>query len=208
MTLPDGRSLERLLSSTKRNVIDCQVFLTARKHPVRLVAFRSSEEVAGRRRQEKKAKRKLNGTNANKASLIREGWTIYVTNLASDTCPPERIFSLYRQRWAIEIQFRAWKQSLSMRKALNRITNEHHLRAMLLAAIIQATLLCKVMPVLERAMGGKPASLEKAAMWLGSQLKELRTLGTLIPFDHRHLLPDKRKRRRLSELRSELVTLS
>jgi len=207
VVLPDGRSLEALLTSTDRNVVDCQAYLTVRKHPVRLVAFRSSEEVASRRRQEKKTKRKLNGTNASKASLIREGWTIYVTNLPVDTCPPERIFSLYRQRWAIEIQFRAWKQSLSMRRVLNRITSLHHLRAMLLAAIIHATLLCKVMPALERAMG-KPASLEKAALWLCSRLKELPRLETLMHFDHRHLVPDRRKRRRLSELRAELIPLN
>jgi hypothetical protein len=47
-----------------------------------------------------------------------------------------------------------------MRRILNRITNPHHLRAMLLAAIIYATLLGKVMPALERAMG-KLASLGK-----------------------------------------------
>lgn len=207
VTLPDGRKLEQLLSSTNQNVIDCQVLLTARKHPVRLVAFRCSEELASRRRQEKKAKRKRNGTNPNKASLIREGWTIYLTNLPSNTFLPEQIYSLYRQRWAIEIQFRAWKQSLAMRKTLNRITNKHHLKAMVLAAIIQAIVLCKMMPVLERAMG-KSASLEKAALWLASRLKELPTLKSRMPFDSRHLLPDKRKRKRLSELGIGLTSLS
>jgi IS4 transposase len=106
LILTDGRSLEALLTSTRRTV-DCPAFLTVHKHPVRLVAFRSSEEIASRRRQNKKAKRRLNGTNANKASLIREGWSIYVTNLPVDKYPPERIFSLYRQLWAIEIQFHA-----------------------------------------------------------------------------------------------------
>jgi hypothetical protein len=207
VTLSDGRSLEQLLVSSDQNTIDCQVFLTARKHPVRLVAFRSSEEVASRRRYAKKDKRKRNGTQPNKASLIREGWTIYVTNLSSDTCPPQQIHGLYRQRWAIEIYFRGWKQSAPMAKVLNRITSQHHLRAMVLGALIQAILLSKVIPILER-ITKQPTSFEKTAAWLTSKIKELPTFRSLLHFDARHLLPDRRKRMRLADLRTGLTCLS
>jgi IS4 transposase len=43
-----------------------------------------------------------------------------------------QLSAIYRARWAVEIQFRAWKQVLNLDKALNRKSNEHHLQALVL----------------------------------------------------------------------------
>lgn len=109
-TSGDGEALEILLAKASDKLLDLEVVLTQKAHRARLVAFRSSPEVPSRRRQQKKDKRKRNGTQASKRSLVREDWTILVTNITPEQCSAEELFRLYRQRWEIEIHFRAWKQ--------------------------------------------------------------------------------------------------
>ncbi len=38
-----------------------------------------------------------------------------------------QLAAIYRARWAVGIQFRAWKQALNLGKALNRKSNPHQL---------------------------------------------------------------------------------
>ncbi len=45
-----------------------------------------------------------------------------------------QLAAVYRARWPVEIQFRAWKQALTLGKALKRKSNEHHMQARGLAA--------------------------------------------------------------------------
>jgi hypothetical protein len=59
-----------------------------------------------------------------------------LTNLEKDHAVADQLVAVFWARLAIEIQFRAWNQSLKLTKALNRKTNEHHIQALLLAAMI------------------------------------------------------------------------
>ena len=52
---------------------------------------------------------------------------LMLTNLEKERAGADQLVAVYRARWAIEIQFRAWKQSLNLTKALNRKSNEHHM---------------------------------------------------------------------------------
>ena len=52
-----------------------------------------------------------------------------LTNLGGEQADVSQLSAIYRARWAVEIQFRAWKQALNLDKALNRKSNEHHLQA-------------------------------------------------------------------------------
>lgn len=85
-TSGDGEALETLLANASGKLLDLEVVLTQKAHCARLVAFRSSPEVASRRRQQKKDKRKRNCTQASKCSLVREDWTILVTNITPEQC--------------------------------------------------------------------------------------------------------------------------
>jgi IS4 transposase len=58
------------------------------------------------------------------------------TNLSEEDADASQIAAIYRARWAVEIQFRAWKQTINRGKDLNRKSNEHHLQALVLAGII------------------------------------------------------------------------
>ena len=59
-----------------------------------------------------------------------------LTNLGGEQADVSQLSAIYRARWAVEIQFRAWKQVLNLDKALNRKSNEHHLQALVLAGMI------------------------------------------------------------------------
>ena len=199
VTLEDGQSLETRLASTTADTLELDVTLTQRGHPVRLIAIRASPEVAARRRQLKKEKRKRNGTQASKQSLAREDWNILVTNIPVGQCPAEELCRLYRQRWEIEIHFRAWKQSLHMHKALHRITSRTHLHALILAAMIFSTLAVRIKLLILSRQPERQVSGEKLFGWLSGRLKMLRSLWSELVFDPRHFHRCKRRRKTLRQ---------
>lgn len=199
--LENGCPLERVLETSDRDLLDLEVRVTAGRHPARLVATRLPEEIANRRRQQKKEKRAKNKTSPRRHTLVREGWNLYLTNLTEEQCSSEELVRSYEQRWQIEIQFRALKQSTAMKKAMGRITNRHHVRALLYAAMIFATLTVRVHRLIASTLA-KPfrLSLEKTAIWLSQALTFLRYFDNPLGYDVRHLLHDRRSRKTLRDL--------
>jgi hypothetical protein len=197
--LLNGTTLEELLSRTTKNSIEIEVTLTEQKHRARLIAVRSKTEVASRRRQKKKDKRRRNGTQASKRSLQREDWDILITNIPEEKCGLDELVRLYRQRWEIEIHFRAWKQSLEMHRALNRITSHVHLHALILTAMIFSALAIKIQKWVQKWKPRIEISEEKLFTWLSGRLRILRSLKSEIPIDLRHISRCKRKRSSLHQ---------
>jgi len=64
---------------------------------------------------EAKAHREKMKSQANKLSLQREGWTLYLTNLPKEQYSAQQIHEIYTLRWNIEIQFRALKGQANIR---------------------------------------------------------------------------------------------
>jgi hypothetical protein len=79
---------------------------------------------------------------ARKRSLPREDWDS--TNICANPCGVDDLVCLYRQHGEIEIHFRAWKQSLEMKRELHRITSRAHLHPALLTAMIFSALAIKI----------------------------------------------------------------
>ena len=210
VTLQDGSNLEELLSNTQKNVLDLDVSITAKRHHLRLIAIKCPQEVADCRRARNKKKRILNKTNARKQSLVREGWTIYVTNIGDELFTPSQIHQFYAQRWAIEIRFRAFKGSLHMKKALNRITSASHLRVLLQAAYIFAQLTARVTNALAAQWCKSMAevSIEKVAKWLMASIGSTQALDKPLPLDPRHIFMDKRRRPSLAQRLSNIHPLN
>ena len=73
------------------------------------------------------------------------------TNLSKAQAEVGQLAAIYRARWAVEIQFRAWKRAFNLSKALNRKSNEHHLQALLLVGMIAHQFGRKVMLVWDNA---------------------------------------------------------
>lgn len=192
-----GRSLEKLLQGHCGNIIDLPVKAGEAGHGCRLVAIRASSVVARKRRKQRRKEAKAKGVEPDAMGLVRDGWHLMLTNLPAVDFAPNLLRTIYRARWGVEIQFRAWKQANNLDKALNRKSGEHHLMAILLTAMINHLVGMRMARVIS---GNRPIddlSYEKLydALALHHQAaKRWEELLTFAP-SLKHVERDKRKRK-------------
>jgi hypothetical protein len=94
---------------------DGWVLLGAELHPMRLVALPVPEEMANRRRALARTNRDRRCAPS-KRRLALMNWSLFVTNVSSETWSPEVVAKIYRLRWRIEIIFKSWKSHLRLRE--------------------------------------------------------------------------------------------
>lgn len=204
----EGVALEKILSNHHGDLLDIPVKLTAEGHSVRLVAIRASKEEAQKRRREHRAHAKRQGRTVPAKTLIRDGWHLLVTNVPEEMQGPAELAALYRQRWLIEIIFRAWKQAGNLAKALNRTSSPQHLKALVLAAMISMSISLMLAINLARSHPARRYSMEKIFDYV---IARLAGLGKLIEIallhpDPRHLQSQKRSRNSLCQRLMELLS--
>ncbi len=122
-----------------------------------------------KRHRDRRKKAHENGKMPTCAALERDGLHLMLTNL-----PPERIgvatlAGLYRSRWAVEIRFRAWKQSGNIATPLNRKSNKWHIEALVFGSMIVALMGLKQMAIYVRQVGLAVVSPEK--IWIGLRMR-------------------------------------
>jgi len=100
-----------------------------------------------------------------------------------------QLVAIYLARWAVEIQFRAWKQSLNLDKALNRKSNEHYMQGLVIAGMIAHQLGMKIAGVLVDQIGRARLSYERLYDLLAIYLIKPEDFSELINFsaDPRHI---------------------
>lgn len=198
IALEDGCSLEKRLLCTKGKIADLGVLAgkAERKH-CRLVAIRAEPKIARERRRQRRQRAKSKGKAPSQKGLVRDGWHLMLTNLTQEQASAEQLMSLYRSRWAIEIQFRAWKQSLNLERALNRRSNREHLEALILAGLIAHQLGMRIAQKFVGQIGRACLSFEKLYDLLGNFFIKLIFLRGLSDFnpDLRHITRDRRRRK-------------
>jgi len=189
-----GETLEACLENASGNEMDCEVVAGKVGHRCRLVAVRADKQTTEKRRRERRAKARELGKNASRAALIRDGWHLMLTNLPTERISVGTLAKLYRARWAIEIQFRAWKQSLQMSSALNRRSNKWHLEALVISAMIVALMGLKQMAIYARKISLEKLSPEKMADWISEDILMQKSIANLLtdPPDLRHVQRDVR----------------
>ena len=80
------------------------------KLPVRLILQLVPDEVYEKRIREKTRKSKGQGRGQlTEETKIRSRFTIFITNAEASQLSAKQAFPLYRLRWQIELQFKAWK---------------------------------------------------------------------------------------------------
>jgi len=193
-----GRTLGELLKAARRNRVDIAVEMGSRT-PVacRLVATRLGEEQAAANRRECRRASRKHGRTPSRESLMRASWSLVVTNVTRDILPAPAVWSIYAQRWSIEIAFRAIKQSSNTAKALGHKSSEHHIKALVLATALLMVLGMKVQARLRSAPEARgAASLEKICDALADYLLRRNRNSLDEPFDPdpRHIAHDKRRR--------------
>ena len=206
--LEDGKSLEKLLKSFRGDIIDLDTIVGAQGKKCRLVAMRAAPEVAAARRAERRKKARECGKSPCPKGLIRDGWHLMLTNLGKEQADVSQLAAIYRARWAVEIQFRAWKQALNLGKALNRKSGEHHLQALVMAGMIAHQLGMKIAQRIGTIVGRARLSYEKRYDLLAVRLIKASTLAEVVAFDPdpRHVERDKRIRK--SPVESGILALT
>lgn len=81
---------------------------------VRLIAYRLSEECAGRRRAQLREKCRTYGRQPTAEALELAGWLILLTNAPAAKLSTQAAGYLYRVRWQIELIFKQWKSVLRL----------------------------------------------------------------------------------------------
>ena len=196
VVLEDGTPLEKLLKQRRHDLHDLGVTVGEEGKRCRLIAVRADPEVADARRARRRAKARKSGKPPCPKGLVRDGWHLMLTNLGKEQADVAQLAAVYRARWAVEIQFRAWKQSLNLSKALNRTSNEHHMEALVLAAMIAHQLGLRIARRIGAAAGRGEVSYEKLYDLLAMQLVKAPDLAAAADFnpDPRHVMRDKRRR--------------
>ena len=179
-------------------------------HRARLVAVRVSEQEAQKCRRKRNAEAKAKGKTVSKKARLRDGWHLMVTNVEKDQQSVKELCELYRQRWQIEIVFRAWKQSSNLKEALNRVSSEQHLKGLMLAGILLMAISLRMGLGLMRAHPGQRISLEKVFTYLMKKIRKMKALKELWEIDPspviRQLQTQSRKRKSLEESLLELLS--
>lgn len=203
-----GMTLEKHLKISRGDIIDLTAIVGAQGKRCRLVAMRAAPQVASARRVERRKKAKESGKKPCPTGLIRDGWHLMLTNLNKEQARVRQLSAIYRARWAVEIQFRAWKQSLNLSKALNRKSNEHHMQALVLAAMIAHQLGMKIAQRIGSLLGRAKLSYEKLYDLLALRLIKATGLAEVASFnpDSRHVERDKRTRK--SPIESGILALT
>lgn len=196
VSLPDGTAIEKLLGGKRRDIHDLAVFAGGQRKACRLVAVRARPEVAEARRTGRRRKARKNGTKPCKKGLVRDGWHLMLTNLPAEDFTVAQLTTVYRARWAVEIEFRAWKQSLNLDAALNRRSNRFHMEALVIAAMIAHQLAMRIARAMGQGIGRERVSREKLYDLFAVHIVKARTLGELCGFDPdlRHIVRDRRAR--------------
>ena len=116
------------------SVIDIRVYVTAKKLPCRLIAYRVPEELAEKRRMEANRESKKKGRKQNQATINRLDFTFFITNVPNDIWEPEVVGTVYSVRWQIELIFKNWKSSLQIHYLKG--INPDRIRCLLYAKLI------------------------------------------------------------------------
>ena len=204
----EGRKLETILRTARAKEIDCDMSIGDARHAARLVAVRTTPEVASERRRQRREQARQLGKQPDQDMLTRDGWHIIITNVGTELMKTSEIFALYSVRWQIEIIFRAWKQSSQLVKALARHSNPLHLQTLMYGAILLLILTMKTAALLSKLHPRYQLSIEKIAQSLATFVLTLVSMDCFAHYDPdpRHLRMDKRTRKSLCQIALECLS--
>lgn len=196
VSMEDGKMLERALKSTKKKIVDLDVWASAERKKCRLVAIRVDKKTAKQRRKNRRQIAKEKGKTVCPKGILRDGWYIMLTNLERDQFSVKQLAEIYRVRWGVEIQFRAWKQSTNLDVTLNRTGKENHLMVLILGGMIAHLLGMLIGKVYTASMGLEKLSFEKLYDTLTNIFLKLICFEDIlnIKIDPRHIQRNIRKR--------------
>jgi hypothetical protein len=160
------------------SMIDLQVYITAEKIPVRLVAYRAPPEVAEKRRRAANRNAQKRGRMLSAASRNRLDFSLFITNVSQVIWKAEVVGTIYTLRWQVELIFKEWKSSLKIHYIKG--TCEHRVRCLLFGKLITIVIINMIFGVVDwyaEALLKQQVSLHKLVNWL---LRESRLAKILL----------------------------
>lgn len=148
------------------SVIDIKVYVTAKKLPCRLIAYRVPKELAEKRRREANKEAKKKGRQQSQANINRLDFSFFITNILECVCKAELIGTIYSVRWQVELIFKNWKSSLQIHYLKG--TNPNRIRCLLyskLITIVIINIIHKFAAWYAQKLG-REISLHKLVNWL------------------------------------------
>ena len=119
-----------------------------------------------------------------------------LTNLEAEEFSAKDLAAIYRIRRGVEIQFRAWKQSINLDAALNRKSKENHMTVLIVGAMIAHLLAMLICRFFVATIGMDRLSHEKLFDALAEHHATAGCIEDILKFsvDIRHISRDKRTR--------------
>ena len=139
---PDGErmSLVPFLRRCNTDTVELTVTLGAQKRlPMRLLAYRVSQEVAEQRRRRLRTYARKKQQTPTRESLFLAGWVVLLTNAPAEKLAREEALVIIRVRWQIELLFRLWKSHVRIDEW--RSQNPWRILSELYAKLIAVTIL-------------------------------------------------------------------
>jgi hypothetical protein len=118
-----GKPINLIKVLSKRRTTVLRVRLTKEEGPMlTLFAQKVSEEITASR--SRAARLSMKGRNASKQTLEQLQWSIFITDLDSESYEFEEVWKLYSTRWRIEILFKTLKTHLHLDSIQNVSSNQ------------------------------------------------------------------------------------
>jgi len=148
------------------SIVDITVFVTVKRFPCRLIAYRVPQELSDKRRREANKEAQRKGQAPKAKTLNRLDFTFFLTNVPKEIWQAEVIGTIYTVRWQIELIFKSWKSGLQINYLTG--TNKHRIRCLLYAKLISVVVLNAVYNLLDwyAQKLGREISLYKVMNWL------------------------------------------
>ncbi len=123
-----------------------------KKLPARVVLYRLTNVQVQKRRKDQAYKEKKKGVKYSEKSKRLTEINVYITNIAWEIVPKERVHNLYSLRWQIEIVFKTWKSffQIDRCKEVKRERLECHLYGQLISILICSSTLFRMREILLR----------------------------------------------------------
>lgn len=143
--------------------VHIQAFIGEKERfPVRMSIERVPEEVYQKRIIAVDKQNRKKGHTTSEEFRIRARFNILVTNVSEEDLPEEKMYSLYKTRWQIELVFKTWKSTIGISKL--QPMKYHRFMCLLYAKFILFLVNSQIVGIMARKLydGKRQLSLDKA----------------------------------------------
>jgi IS4 transposase len=137
----DFKMLYTFMTKSGIERLDKQVFIGKDKLATRLVIGLVPPEVYQERLRRKQKEETKKGRQMNDRTRFLLHFNLFVTNIAVEKLPSEKMMPLYRFRWQVELMFKNWKSVFSIHKLqkmkLHRYITMLYIRLILIVVNLQ-----------------------------------------------------------------------